>query len=154
MSKIKISYIIISLLVVLNAILLIFIISSPSHGIGMKPDRHQNKRPITDIFDLNDAELAAFEQSKSKHIKIMRELNKHIAETSKSYYLSQNLIERDSILRLIEQYNNQFYKANIRHIDELRNIIPEDKTMELERFIHGLTTKRNERPDKPNRPRQ
>ncbi len=121
-------------------------------SLGNVPNnRHQRhddhrRRPITEVFDLTDQQVQKFEKSKRDHSVSIRRLNDDIKRSSRQYYLCTDEAEKDSLMGIVTGLNEQFYKANARHINDLRTIINPDQSDRLEQFVKGLTSNRPPRP--------
>lgn len=139
MSKDRLLYIIIAILVTMNLILV--------GSMWMKSNNHHFRSGDANIkqhFSFSDQQLANFQVKKADHQKRIEPLLKNLAENSKLYYDVLTPIQnKDSLLRIIQDLDVKIYETNLRHFEDLKAICTKDQYPALEEFIVHLLNRKN-----------
>ena len=149
MKKIKTLKLIIALLLLINIGQVAFFLLSPRF-IGNRP--FPPKVAIQERFDLNDAQMSLFIESRDKHRMQVRKLNKTLEDLSLSYYSSLNAAQQSTLLDSITATTKAIYVQTHHHFEEMRAICGADQLPKMDGFIRDLIHRKDRKvPPKPTR---
>lgn len=142
-------------LLLLNLALLGFMFSRKQHTPPPRPAGHMERQKAIDKLNFDTEQLKLFNKSRDKHREAIKELNPRLRSTSLDYYMFQGSPDKlDSLFAKADNINDEIYKINKLHLEEVRSICNREQLENFDPFVASLLQSRSKRDDQKGRKRR
>jgi hypothetical protein len=139
MTKITTLKLIIAVLLLLNIVLIGSKMLKPNGPPPLPKGERGKPMEVMDHFGFDEEQMTLFDVSREKHKRAMVTLRPQLEQASLAYYTTTySGVDSDAIFAIADSLNDEIYKANKEHFDELRAICRPDQLKHVDSFIQVL----------------